>query len=86
LDKYNQILDNINTRYVLLRRDTSFSIIDKLRGTMVLIDEEVDDESALDKSYLIEEMILLKVDVYEHPRDLPKPIEKYVGESTNSKK
>lgn len=69
-----EILNNINTRYILLRKDTTYSIIDKIRRTMLIIDDPV-----INKGELIKKMLSLNVEVYDDPKKLPNPTEKPVS-------
>ncbi|WCO03574.1 hypothetical protein [Psychroserpens ponticola] len=70
MEIHNEILTNINTRYVLLKKENDYLIIDKLRKTMVIIDDPI-----INLKKLIEVMISKKVQVYEDAKELPKPIE-----------
>ncbi|MDT0690303.1 hypothetical protein RM549_10940 [Salegentibacter sp. F188] len=70
MEIHKEILNNINTRYVLLKNELDYLIIDHLRRTMVIIDDPI-----INVDKLIETMILRKARVYENVNDLPKPIE-----------
>ncbi|WMJ75366.1 hypothetical protein RCC89_19705 [Cytophagaceae bacterium ABcell3] len=70
-----EILNNINNRYILLKKGDIYSIIDKIRRTMVVIDDPI-----IDKSELIKAMLDLKVEIYDDPKKLPLATEKPVSD------
>jgi hypothetical protein len=70
MEIHKEILNNLNTRYVLLKKELDYLIIDKLRRTMIIIDDPI-----INLEKLIEIMIIRETKVYGDVNDLPKPIE-----------
>jgi hypothetical protein len=70
MEIHNDILNNINNRYVLLKKDKDFVIIDKSKKSMVIINDPI-----IDKEKLIKTMIEKGVEVYDSPEKLPQPSE-----------
>lgn len=70
MEIHNDILNNINSRYVLLKKDIGFIIIDKTKKSMVIINDPI-----IDKEKLIQTMIEKGVEVYDNPNKLPQPSE-----------
>lgn len=64
------IIDNINTRYVLLKRGRDYRIIDKLNGTMVIFNDPV-----INYNVLIRVLIEKGIVIYDSVKDLPKPVQ-----------
>jgi len=67
-----EILENINTRYVLLNKknNVGYHIIDKLRKTIVMIDDPYINVDAI-----VNKMLELKVIIYNTIDELPNAIE-----------
>ncbi len=70
MEIHKEILNNINNRYVLLKKEKDYLIIDKLRKTMIIIDDPI-----INLAKLIETMISKKVEIYHNVKDLPKATE-----------
>jgi hypothetical protein len=72
MDKFNQILSNLNERYVLVKisEDPTYIIADKKRRTIVNLNDPIINYQAL-----ILKMLDKKVEVYHSFEDLPEPIE-----------
>lgn len=70
MEIHKDILNNLNTRYVLLKKGLDYLIIDKLRRTMIIIDDPI-----INLEKLIEIMIQKETKIFENVNDLPKPIE-----------
>jgi hypothetical protein len=77
MEIHKEILNNINTRYVLLRKGNNYVIVDKNRRTMVVIDDPI-----INFTKLIKSMLESNVVVYENPNDLPVPSETLVAHKT----
>jgi hypothetical protein len=69
--RHLEIIDEINERYVLLKRGWHYRIIDKNNGTMVLINDPV-----INYKMLIKIMIEKGVEIYHSYKELPEPTEK----------
>jgi hypothetical protein len=67
---HKEILDNINSRFVLLKKNTGHLIIDKNRRTSVLIEDPL-----INTDLLIKSMIEAGVTIYNNPKELPEPTE-----------
>lgn len=70
-----EILNNINHKYILLKIGETYSIIDKNRRTMVVIDDPI-----INKTELIKAMKELNVEIYHDPRKLPLATEKPISD------
>ncbi len=66
MERHNEILNNINRRYVLLKDNEEYLIIDKLRRTMVIINDPI-----IDVMKLIDIMIEKSVEIFNDVNDLP---------------
>ena len=66
MEKHKEILNNINNRYVLVKDNQYYHIVDKLRRTLVFFNDPIIN---IDK--LIEIMIENKVEIYNTFNDLP---------------
>lgn len=62
----NEILTNLNIRYVLLKRDSEYVIIDKLRRSMVIIENPI-----INVKELIKAMVNKNVEIYSDIKQLP---------------
>lgn len=78
---HQDILQNINNRYVLYKRpDETFSIIDKLKRTIVSIEDPV-----VNFNKLIEILISKEIEIFINLNDLPEAVEKPIEFSANAK-
>jgi len=68
---HQEILNNLNYRYVLLKRGYYYRIIDKLSRTFVVITDPF-----IDYKKIIKYMIEQNVEIFRSINDLPEPIEK----------
>ncbi len=72
MDTHQDILNNLNTKYVLLKNDSKdnnpYFIIDKTRKTMVMINDPI-----INKDALIRKMIDKNVEIFYHSDGLPTP-------------
>ena len=68
-----EILNNINKRYVLLKKGHYYLIIDKNRKTMVVIDDPL-----INFNLLIKTMLQKGAEVYKSLKDLPEAKEKLI--------
>lgn len=66
----NEILSNLNFRYVLLKKDLEYLIIDKIRRSLVIIDNPIINVEAL-----IKLMLENRVEIYDNIKNLPAPTE-----------
>ncbi len=73
----NEILNNINTKYVLLKKGREYSIIDKNRKTIVVIDDPL-----INVKLLIKAMINKNAEVFTNVNNLPEPKEKLIRYNT----
>lgn len=76
MDIIQEILSNINERYVLLKKEDEFLIIDSKRRTMVLIDDPI-----INLSNLIDTMKERGVEVYTNISDLPQATETLITDN-----
>jgi len=78
---HQDILQNINTRYVLYKRDdNSYSIIDKLKRVIVSVDDPI-----INFKKLVETLLNKQIDIYLNLNDLPDAIEKPIEFTENAK-
>jgi hypothetical protein len=70
MERHKEILNNINNRYVLLKNQNDYLIIDKLRRTMVIINDPI-----INRNILIELMLRRGVIIYDNVNELPEIIE-----------
>lgn len=78
---HQDILQNVNSRYVLYKRpDETFSIIDKLKRAIVSIEDPV-----INFNKLIEILISKGVEIFTNLNDLPEAVEKPIEFSANAK-
>ena len=78
---HQDILQNINIRYVLFQRSANdFSIVDKLKRAIISIDDPI-----INFSKLIEIMMDKKAQIFTVYKDLPEPIEKPISYTNNAK-
>ncbi len=68
---HQEILNNLNSRYVLLKKGYYYRIVDKLSRTVVVITDPF-----IDYKKLIKYMIENNVQIFQSINDLPEPIEK----------
>ena len=68
---HKDILNNLNDRYVLLKRGYYYRIVDKLSRTIVVITDPF-----IDYKKLVRYMLDNNVEVFRSIKDLPEPIEK----------
>jgi hypothetical protein len=71
MDIQNEILDKVNTKYVLLKKGRNYLIVDKDRKTMVIIDDPL-----INVNLLIKKMIEKGVEIFFDTKSLPEPKEK----------
>ncbi|GAB3915405.1 hypothetical protein [Mucilaginibacter boryungensis] len=78
MDLQRDILNNLNSRYVLVKRNDTYVIVDKQRKSMVVLDNPI-----INMSELIKAMINKNVEIYDNVKLLPSPTEKlvYMSES-----
>jgi len=78
---HQDILQNINNRYVLYKRpDNTYSIVDKLKRTILSIEDPV-----VNFEKLIEILLNRDIQVFTNLKDLPEPVEKPIEFSANAK-
>lgn len=78
---HQDILQNINSRYVLYKRaDETFLIVDRLKKAFISIEDPV-----ISFSKLIETLISKNIEVFTSLNDLPEAVEKPVEFSANAK-
>lgn len=78
---HQDILQNINNRYVLYKRDNgTFSIVDKLKRAIVSVDDPI-----INFNKLVETLIENKVKIFTNLIDLPEAVEKPVEYKENAK-
>lgn len=77
---HQEILANLNVRYVLLKHESGYLIVDKLKGAMIVIDDPI-----INVQKLIERMLTSHVEVYNSTDQLPEAIEKPIRIAENPK-
>jgi|GEM_PF-922466 len=77
MEIHTDILNNINTKYVLLKQREEYIIIDKNRRTMVIIDDPL-----INFQFLINTMIENGVKIYNNVKELPKAEEFLIKEDS----
>lgn len=82
MDIVNEILTNLNSKYVLLNVGpmAKYVIVNKLQRTMVVIDNPI-----INFDELIKRMRAEDVTVYTNLEDLPTPVDRYVDISRSGK-
>ena len=71
MDLQNEILDIVNKKYVLLKNGRNYSIVDRDRKTIVLIDDPL-----INVKLLVKKMIENGVEIFLDSKKLPEPKEK----------
>lgn len=79
MDIQKEILGNINTRYVLLKKDDKYYIIDIKTRALVAVDNPI-----INYEELIKAMLNREVKVYDNVKSLPSPVEHSVRSKPNS--